>query len=168
MNKQQIFDKLFLEKNQKIDKEIEKERTSALFSNKMLKLYEHINDIPHFQIANKAAYFYQAESDRYVFTIYQKGTWHKFHNFQIYFKDQTCNYELEYIRYNTYTPYDAIKNLPTNEMKIQYTKEKLDFLAWSRKYKDKLYQNLISPKGIEITPEIINPIDIEINILKNL
>ena len=157
MNKQKEFDKLFLKQNEKIDKDINKEWEDILFSEKFLSLYEKIDNIFDFEMNDKDGNFYQGEDDRYVLEIYDEKT---FHAFQIYFKDRICSYELHDAKYDACTPYEALCDLPTNQRKLKYLKDKIDFLSWDKENKEKVYKAIINQaKGKKRKRKVFNMID---------
>lgn len=98
MVKQEDYNKLFLEKNRSLDKEIEKEWDCILFSDYMKSLYEKVDDFFNLILEDKSIDFYQGESDRYVLdisSIVNVSEFEKYQDtFQIWFKDNGATYEL--------------------------------------------------------------------------
>lgn len=48
------------------------------------------------------------------------------------------------MRYDACTSYEALCDLPTNQRKLKYLKDKVDFLSWSKENKEKVYETIIN------------------------
>ena len=155
MVKQEDFNKLFLEKNEALDRKIVKEWEDVLFSDYMNSLYEKVDDFFNLELKDKKIDFYQGENDRYVLDIcslnpieqdkdgetYIDSSVEDYQNaFQIWFREYGIAYELHDYSFEVYTNDEALYGLPYNERKIAYTKRKVKFLEWSKENKYKVLE----------------------------
>lgn len=162
MVKQEDFNKLFLEKNRALDKEIETEWNEVLFSIYMENLYEKVDDFFNLILEDKSIDFYQGESDRYVLDISSSianvSEFGKYQDtFQIWFKDNGASYELHDDEFEACTNDEALYGLPDNKSRLEYTERKIKFLEWSKENKYKVLETLKEKeKSIPIEEDIKN------------
>lgn len=159
MVKQEDYNKLFLEKNRALDKEIEKEWDCILFSDYMKSLYEKVDDFFNLILEDKSIDFYQGESDRYVLdisSIINVSEFEKYQDtFQIWFKDNGASYELHDDEFEACTNDEALYGLPDNKSRLEYTERKIKFLEWSKENKYKVLETLKEKeKSIPIEEDI--------------
>lgn len=159
MLKQEDYNKLFLEKNRALDKEIETEWHEVLFSIYMENLYEKIDDFFNLILEDKSIDFYQGESDRYVLdisSILNVSEFEKYQDtFQIWFKDNGASYELHDDEFEACTNDEALYGLPDNKSRLEYTERKIKFLEWSKENKYKVLETLKEKeKSIPIEEDI--------------
>lgn len=155
MLKQEDFNKLFLEKNKDLDREIAKEWEDVLFSDYMKSLYEKVDNFFNLELVDKEIDFYQGEDIRYVLEIsssnpieqdkngetYIDSSVEYYQNtFQIWFREDGITYELHDYAFEVYTTEEALYELPCNGRKIAYTKQKAKFLEWSKENKYKVLE----------------------------
>lgn len=159
MVKQEDFNKLFLEKNRALDKEIETEWHEVLFSNYMENLYEKVDNFFNLILEDKSIDFYQGEDDRYVLdisSIVNVSEFEKYQDtFQIWFKDNGESYELHDDEFEACTNDEALYGLPDNKSRLEYTERKIKFLEWSKENKYKVLETLKEKeKSIPIEEDI--------------
>lgn len=159
MVKQEDYNKLFLEKNRALDKEIETEWHEVLFSDYMKSLYEKVDDFFNLILEDKSIDFYQGESDRYVLDISSIINVSEFEKhqdtFQIWFKDNGESYELHDDEFEVCTNDEALYGLPDNKSRLEYTERKIKFLEWSKENKYKVLETLKEKeKSIPIEEDI--------------
>ena len=146
MVKQEDYNKLFLEKNRALDKEIETEWHEVLFSIYMENLYEKVDDFFNLILEDKSIDFYQGESDRYVLdisSILNVSEFEKYQDtFQIWFKDNGASYELHDDEFEACTNDEALYGLPDNKSRLEYIERKIKFLEWSKENKYKALEVL--------------------------
>jgi hypothetical protein len=158
--KQNEFDKIFLEKNIELDKLIEEQWEELLLSEDMKDIYNQDIDTTNV-IEDKDILLYYAEDDRYILEFnYANEEYSRERIFQIYHKDNSINFEYKDLLFEIYDTEDSLK-LPDNKSKIEYTKEKIDFLDWSKKNNKKVIELIKNSL-------ILNDIDSDIEKIKSL
>ena len=168
--KQEEFNELFLEKNKELDKLIEKEWNEVFYGNEMKKFYkDEVDNIFNIELEDKTFDFYWGDDERFVLSFDRKDDNTKlgiYDTLHIWHREETSSYEHQYIELEIYETFYASKELESNDLKIKYTEEKLEFLELTKKYKNKivdLIKEELDSRNIDKDLERLKAIDFSIS-----
>lgn len=138
--KKDEFNKLFLEKNEYIDKLIEEEWKELIFDEEIKEMfYPEVLEIENYKIDNKKFHLFYLDGFYSYFIIEENPEDDYFRKQELLrfnYDEKQIVYEHRYLELENIDPYLETQDiLVNNKAKFKYLGEKINFLNWTKNHK---------------------------------